>query len=132
MSTLFPHSQSHSDALGEAQSALKGRESARPRLRNDDHIEIWGRYERSFFSALKTGDDQAAHLYLEHLTARFGSTNERILSLKGTYQEAAAKDESALRKILQDYDRILSGDASNGVAPQTAQMNPRSLLTGLV
>ena len=99
--------------MRESQAISSSLQRAPSAYANLDSVEIWGRHERTLFSALKTGDDRAAHSCLEHLTARFGAGNERILSLKGLYQEAVAKDDTALQKVLQSYDRQLSENPSN-------------------
>ena len=113
MSTLYPHSQSNVDSLKASQRLSTAKEQQLLPYTHADTIETWATYERGLLSALKTGDDKAAHLCLEKLTSRFGSTNDRVMSLKGVYQEAVAKDEASLLKILQDYDRLLSEHPSN-------------------
>lgn len=75
--------------------------------------EQWIEYEQLFLICLRTGDDKSAHLCLDRLTERFGPANERIMGLRGLYQEATAKDASALEVILKEYNKILSGNAVN-------------------
>lgn len=70
-------------------------------------------YERLFLSCLRTGDDKAAFNCLEKLIDRFGATNERVMGLRGLYQEAVAKDDAALERILQEYDEVLAEDTVN-------------------
>ena len=72
-------------------------------------------YEKLFLSSLRTGDDKAAHSCLEKLIDRFGATNERVMGLRGMYQEAAAKDDAALERILKEYNEVLAEDAVNTV-----------------
>lgn len=72
-------------------------------------------YEKLLLSCLRTGDDQAAHSCLEKLIDRFGATNERVMGLRGLYQEAVAKDDSALEKILKEYNDVLAEDPVNTV-----------------
>lgn len=72
-------------------------------------------YENLMLSCLRTGDDQSAHICLERLSSRFGSENERLLALRGLYQEATATNDSELRDILQEYEAILQKDPSNTV-----------------
>lgn len=64
-------------------------------------------------SCLRTGDEQSAHLCLERLTARFGVGNERLMALRGLFQEAIATDDAALKQVLEEYDTILKNDSSN-------------------
>jgi ER membrane protein complex subunit 2 len=66
-----------------------------------------------FYACLRTGDDKSAHLCLEKLTQRFGDNNERVMAMRGTYQEAVAQDQSELQNILQDYNQILSQNPVN-------------------
>lgn len=72
-------------------------------------------YEKLFLSCLRTGDDKAAFNCLEKLMGRFGATNERIMGLRGLYQEAVAEDDEALKRVLQEYDEVLAEDAVNTV-----------------
>jgi ER membrane protein complex subunit 2 len=66
-------------------------------------------------SCLRTGDQQSAHLCLERLTSRFGSENERVMALRGLFQEAIAEDKSGLQRILDEYDAMLARDPTNTV-----------------
>lgn len=52
---------------------------------------------------------------LEKLIQRFGATNERVMGLRGLYQEAVADGVDALEKILQEYSEVLEGDSANTV-----------------
>lgn len=74
-------------------------------------------YEKLLLSCLRTGDDKAAHLCIEKLIDRFGATNERVMGLRGLYQEAVAKDDAALERILNEYDEVLAEDPVNTVRP---------------
>lgn len=74
-------------------------------------------YEKLLLSCLRTGDDKAAHLCIEKLIDRFGATNERVMGLRGLYQEAVAKDDAALEGILNEYDEVLAEDPVNTVRP---------------
>lgn len=67
-------------------------------------------------SCLRTGDEQSAHLCLERLTARFGGDNERLMALRGLFQEAVASDDAALKQVLEEYETILRKDSSNIVS----------------
>jgi tetratricopeptide (TPR) repeat protein len=64
-------------------------------------------------SCLRTGDEQSAHTCLERLTERFGADNERLMALRGLFQEAVANDDVELKKVLEEYDVILANDPSN-------------------
>jgi hypothetical protein len=77
--------------------------------------DLWTTYENLMLSCLRTGDEQSAHLCLEGLTKRFGAENERIMALRGLFQEAIADDDAALKKVLKEYDNILAQDPSNMV-----------------
>ena len=81
--------------------------------------ELWLTYERQLLSCLRTGDDKAAHLCLERLIDRFGATNERVMGLRGLYQEAVAQDDVALNRILQEYNEVLADDPVNAVRRNT-------------
>jgi hypothetical protein len=77
--------------------------------------ELWTTYENLMLSCLRTGDEQSAHLCLERLTERFGAENERLMALRGLFQEAIAQDDAALKQVLEEYDNILVTDPSNMV-----------------
>lgn len=77
--------------------------------------ELWTTYENLMLSCLRTGDEQSAHLCLERLTARFGAENERLMALRGLFQEATADDDAALKQVLEEYEAILKKDSSNVV-----------------
>ena len=69
-------------------------------------------------SCLRTGDEESAHLCLKRLTERFGEDNARLMALRGLFQEAVAKDDAALKQVLEEYERILAADPSNTVSLQ--------------
>jgi len=81
--------------------------------------ELWTEYENLMLSCLRTGDEQSAGVCLERLTERFGSENERLMALRGLFQEAIAKDDAALKQVLGEYDNILTKDPSNMVGAQS-------------
>lgn len=78
--------------------------------------ELWTEYENLMLSCLRTGDEQSAHLCLQRLTERFGADNERLMALRGLFQEAIAKDDAALKQVLEEYESILITDPSNMVS----------------
>ena len=67
-------------------------------------------------SCLRTGDEQSAHLCLQRLTERFGADNERLMALRGVFQEATANDDAALKTVLEEYEKIITKDPSNMVS----------------
>lgn len=75
--------------------------------------ETWAIHENLLLAALRTGDDAAARQILDRLTTRFGATNERMIALKGIYDEALAKDDKELEKIFNDYEKVLKEDPTN-------------------
>jgi hypothetical protein len=74
-------------------------------------------------SCLRTGDEQSAHFCLERLRERFGEDNERLMALRGLFQEAIANDDAALKQILEQYDSILANDPGNMVGFQKLQVD---------
>ena len=54
---------------------------------------------------------------LEKLIDRFGATNERVMGLRGLYQEAVAENDGALEKILKEYNGVLAKSPTNTVGP---------------
>ncbi|KAF2842699.1 hypothetical protein M501DRAFT_993444 [Patellaria atrata CBS 101060] len=81
-------------------------------LTSSETPEIWTTIENLLLSCLRTGDDKSARVCLDRLTERFGETNEKILVLRGMYQEAFAEDNKALEKSLERYDKILEEDST--------------------
>ncbi|KAK3946057.1 hypothetical protein QBC46DRAFT_425056 [Diplogelasinospora grovesii] len=75
--------------------------------------DLWIKYENLLLSCLRTGDERAAHQCLERLVTRFGNDNERIMALKGLLKEADAQNNGELEKVLEEYDQILSDNATN-------------------
>lgn len=82
-----------------------------------DTAEEYGRIEQLFLACLRTGDDKSAHACLDRLSHRFGPSNERVMGLRGLYEEATAKDNSALEKCLEEYEKVLSENPVNVVRP---------------
>lgn len=118
-----PRRQSNSEALALSQRAaqyLRNSSSSNtlipiPFVSHADSAESWATYESLLISCLRTGDDKAAHQCLEKLIGRFGATNERVMGLRGLYQEAVAEDQAALEKILAEYNDVLAEDPANAV-----------------
>ena len=86
-----------------------------PLISATESSELWAAYEKLIYSCLKTGDDKSAHLCLERLIKRFGASNERIMGLRGLYQEAVANDSAALEVVLEEYESILEENPTNAV-----------------
>jgi hypothetical protein len=80
-----------------------------------ESAEQWTTYENLMLSCLRTGDQQSAHICLERLSNRFGSDNERLMALRGLYQEATAENDAELQHVLKEYEAILENDPSNMV-----------------
>lgn len=124
MSLTFTLRQSNPEALSLSQQAAQhlqkhattGKSSIPiPFIFRPESTEVWLIYEKLLLSCLRTGDDKGAHLCLEKLIERFGATNERIMGLRGLYQEAVAHDDAALVKILEEYNDVLADDPVNMV-----------------
>lgn len=50
---------------------------------------------------------------LERLEARFGEHNERIITLRGIYNEATAQSNADLEKVFNGYEKIMKEDPTN-------------------
>ena len=72
-------------------------------------------YEKLILSCLQTGDEKSAHLCLERLIKRFGASNERVMGLRGLYQEAVATSAAELEVVLHEYETLLQEDPANTV-----------------
>lgn len=90
--------------------------------------ETWITYENLLLSCLRTGDDTSARKCLDRLISRFGEKNERVMALKGVYEEATAPDNKALEQVLKSYDDILSEDPTNTVRT-TSRVKFRSTMS---
>lgn len=75
--------------------------------------ETWTIHENLFLSTLRTGDEKAALDILHRLEARFGDHNERIITLRGIYNEATSKTDADLQKVFDAYEKILKDDPTN-------------------
>lgn len=75
--------------------------------------ELWTELEQLLYACLRTGDDKSAFLCLEKLGQRFGANNDRVMALRGLYQEAVAENDEGLREILEDYNQILMENPMN-------------------
>ncbi|KAL9103013.1 MAG: hypothetical protein Q9163_001903 [Psora crenata] len=84
-----------------------------PLWSRQESSELWMKYEKLLYSCLRTGDDKSAFLCLKRLSDRFGATNEKVMGLRGLYQEAVAEGEAALLGVLRGYDDILASDPVN-------------------
>lgn len=103
-----------------------------------DSTELWNDLEQLLYACLRTGDDKSAFLCVEKLSERFGANNERVMALRGLYQEATAPDEAAARTILQDYGKILNENPMNvpihkrRIALMKSLGRPQDAITDLV
>lgn len=75
--------------------------------------ESWTINENLFYAALRTGDEASASTILTRLEARFGADNERIITLRGIYNEATARSSADLEKVFDGYEKILREDPTN-------------------
>src|SRR5207249_12169498 len=67
-----------------------------PFITTSETPDSWTDLERLFLACLRTGDDKSAHLCLERLTQRFGPQDERVMGLRGIYQEAVVTNRDDL------------------------------------
>ncbi|KAL1845599.1 Inositol phosphatase SIW14 [Paecilomyces lecythidis] len=84
-----------------------------PLLQKPETMGDWIAHEQHFLACLRTGDDKSAHIFLDRLAARFGPSNERVMGLRGLYQEAVAENTKALEDVLRGYDEILVKNPAN-------------------
>lgn len=84
-----------------------------PLLSSADTIEQWTRCEKLMLAALRVGDDKAAFQCLERMIQRFGATDERVMGLRGLYQESVAENQKALESVLKEYEDVLAEDPVN-------------------
>ncbi|RMZ74127.1 tetratricopeptide repeat domain-containing [Pyrenophora seminiperda CCB06] len=75
--------------------------------------ETWTIHENLFLSTLRTGDESAALAILARLETRFGNHNERIMALRGIYNEATSKSDAELENVFDAYQKILKDDPTN-------------------
>jgi len=130
---VSPMQQSYSEALALSQEApqhIRKYTASRipipvPFLSSPESVELWTTYEKVLLSCLRTGDDKAAFMCLEKLIERFGATNERIMALRGLYQEAVAENDVALEKILKEYNGVLAENPTNTVKSPQPDRLPR-------
>lgn len=124
MALKSPLRQPNSEALGLAQQTTQYLQKNNstgmstipiPFIFPAESTELWLKYERQLLACLRTGDDKAAHLCLERLIDRFGATHDRVMGLRGLYQEAVAEDDATLNGILREYNETLADDPANTV-----------------
>ena len=127
-STTLSQYIGHSDASNELHLSQKASEvlshpapSTKPfplsLLGSSESPETWTEYEQLVLACLRSGDDKSAHLCLERLSTRFGATDERVMGLRGLYEEATAQTSEELEDVLTEYNRILSENPVNVVRP---------------
>jgi hypothetical protein len=123
MSSAYTSGIPHSEALELAQKAPQFLEQQAvshlldriPYISSNESADLWMTYENLIYTCLRTGDEKSAHLCLEGLTKRFGSSNERVMGLRGLYQEAVVEDNTALDSVLKEYGTLLEEDPTNMV-----------------
>ncbi|KAJ0416678.1 hypothetical protein BJY00DRAFT_229888 [Aspergillus carlsbadensis] len=108
--TSFHRSQQAPVILGQQSS---GGLLARLYLSSPGGSDDFDALEKLFFSCIQSTDDESALLCLDRLTQRFGSSNERVMALRGLYDEATAENQASLELSLKRYDDILSQDPVN-------------------
>ncbi|KAB8202265.1 putative PEP-CTERM system TPR-repeat lipoprotein [Aspergillus parasiticus SU-1] len=107
-------------------------------IAKQEEPEKYGIIEQLFFSCLQTGDDRSALLCLEQLTRRFGSSNEKVMGLRGLYEEAICENQSDLEDSLRKYDSYLLENPLNlpilkrRIALLRSLARPADAITGLV
>ena len=124
MAPTHPSMESHPTILERAQRAPRYLEqhSTQTRFSLPSPItaaetpDQWNAYEQLLISCLQSGDDKSAHMCLERLSGRFGASNERIMGLKGMYEEAVAEGNEDLDRILRGYGDVLLRNPTNGVS----------------
>jgi hypothetical protein len=111
----------NSEALRTSQIALKVIESQPSFLSTAvsqvfgkaEDARQWQHYEELLVACLKAGDGKSAQAILQRLIARFGANNERVMGLRGMYQEAVASDPASLEAVLREYNEILKENRAN-------------------
>ncbi|PYI13192.1 hypothetical protein BO86DRAFT_329571 [Aspergillus japonicus CBS 114.51] len=110
---------------------------AMPFLKRQHH-ESYDLLEQLAFACLQTGDDRSALWCIDRLASRFGSSNDKVIALRGLHEEATAEDRAALEECLHKYDAILSRDPVNlpilkrRVALLRSLHRPAEAITGLI
>ncbi|PKX90882.1 uncharacterized protein P174DRAFT_411972 [Aspergillus novofumigatus IBT 16806] len=82
-------------------------------LFSPEKFEEYREIEQLLLACLQTGDDRSALSCLNQLEQRFGASNERVLGLRGIYEEAVAEDRSSLESCLRKYDTLLLENPAN-------------------
>ena len=103
------------DALLRNSTSIGGYRIPIPFLSSAESTDVWNGCEKLLLSCLRTSDDRGAFMCLERLIQRFGASHEKVMGLRGLYQEAVAEDENVLSKILREYDKILAENPANAV-----------------
>ncbi|KAF2499469.1 TPR-like protein [Lophium mytilinum] len=82
-------------------------------LTSSETPETWSIHENLLLACLRTGDDRSARQVLDRMVARFGDENERVMALRGLYEEAVARDKGSLEKVLKEYETTIKDDPTN-------------------
>lgn len=118
------HELDHAETLRASQVALKTVETQPSYLSSfaarlfgqAEDTRQWQQYEELLVASLKAGDEKTAQAILQKLISRFGAANERVMGLRGMYQEAAANNQTELEAVLQEYNEILKENRANIVS----------------
>ncbi|KAF2201362.1 hypothetical protein GQ43DRAFT_394407 [Delitschia confertaspora ATCC 74209] len=79
-------------------------------LSSSESPETWTTYENLFYTCLQTGDDASARQILSFFSNRFSETNERVIVLRGLYEELQARNKVELEAVLKKYNQLISED----------------------
>ncbi|KKK25224.1 hypothetical protein ARAM_006399 [Aspergillus rambellii] len=90
-----------------------GKTAIRSSILSHEGPDTFDVLEKLFLSCMQSADDKSALLCLERLTQRFGVSNERIMALRGMYEEAVSDNSAGLERCLDKYDAILSENPVN-------------------
>lgn len=88
-------------------------------------FEQFREIEQLFLSCLQTGDTKSGLSCLGLLEHRFGASNERVMGLRGLYEEAIAEDRPSLETCLRRYDALLLENPVNVVCGGPLSENNR-------
>jgi ER membrane protein complex subunit 2 len=75
--------------------------------------ESWAIHENALYACLRTHDDASARKLLARLSSRFGESNERVIVLRGIYEEATARNDKELEAVFKKYEEVLKEDPTN-------------------
>lgn len=94
--------------------------------------ELWTIYENLLLLCLRTGNERAAHEFLDRIVLRFSATDERCMALQGIIQEAEAKTDEDLNRVLKEYKDFLKDNDSCVVRSGLVDRLQANILTCVV